>query len=247
MAHSRFTVAGEMSRTAPVSSTDNPPKVAQLHYPGLARVQRGQAVERAMQRHHVQVGDGPDVGHTAQRDSLGAAAALGRQVAARVIDQHSPHGLGRNGEEMPAARPLDVTLIDQPQIGLVHEGCRLQGVPLAFAAHVRPGQTVKFVLDRGQQGIEGGGVTVAPPPQEHSDIRPGTTFGEVADVCHGYRLRRDPTYRRGGPAVSRGELFRTPIARDQTREEPMSRIQVALTAILVAALGHAMHGRAFAP
>ena len=62
------------------------------------------------------------------------AAALERAARARVIDEHAPHHLRGDGEELRAALPARVVLAVEPQPRLVHERGGLEGVPLALAA-----------------------------------------------------------------------------------------------------------------
>src|SRR5262249_14261160 len=57
------------------------------------------------------------------------SAALLPGLAPGGLDQDAPHGLGRGGEEMSLAVPLATRGgADQPQIGLVHQGRRLECV-----------------------------------------------------------------------------------------------------------------------
>ena len=58
------------------------------------------------------------------------AAVLPGLLAAGVLDQDPPHGLGRGGEEVAAALPaLDPFRVDQSQVRLVNQGRRLESLP----------------------------------------------------------------------------------------------------------------------
>ena len=62
-------------------------------------------------------------------DAAPLAAVLFPALAASLFNEYPPHGLGRRREEVPAAVPaLDVLCVYQPQIRLVDEGRRLEGL-----------------------------------------------------------------------------------------------------------------------
>jgi hypothetical protein len=70
---------------------------------------------------------------------IASSAADGCRNVARVFDQDPPHGLGGGPEEVPAAVPVHCGIaVDQPQIGLMNEGCGLvtavdsEGIPKAI-------------------------------------------------------------------------------------------------------------------
>ncbi len=60
-------------------------------------------------------------------------AALEASLPASAIDHNPAHGLGRGGEEVPAAIPmLDLFGIDQSNVGLMHECSRLERLAWFF-------------------------------------------------------------------------------------------------------------------
>lgn len=60
-----------------------------------------------------------------QRDLLRSAAPFCIRVAACVIDENSSHYLCRDGEEMRTIRPVNISLIDEADVGFVNEGSSL--------------------------------------------------------------------------------------------------------------------------
>ena len=90
------------------------------------------------------------------------AAALGGVPLATVVNEYVAHERRGNGEKMAFILPLDLSLLAEPQVHLVHERGGLQGVILPLAGHVVPGQTPQLLIhDRGQL-IEGCSVSLAP-------------------------------------------------------------------------------------
>src|SRR5262245_43928237 len=80
-------------------------EVAQLNESGSPGVPEGQPAKRLVERQ--QVLGGLRGGDLVRFEGLGraAAAALLTVFAAGVLDQDAAHGLGRGGEEVPAAFP----------------------------------------------------------------------------------------------------------------------------------------------
>ena len=58
---------------------------------------------------------------TVQGDAFEAAAALSSEPRPRVIDENPPHQAGSHAKEMGPVAPVDMTLIDQSEVGLVYE------------------------------------------------------------------------------------------------------------------------------
>jgi hypothetical protein len=83
----------------------------------------------------------------------GEVAAVFEPVfAASGFDQDSAHGLGRGGEEVPAAVPaVPIASPDQPEIRLIDEGGRLQGVVGGLARHLRGSELPQFVVNERKQ------------------------------------------------------------------------------------------------
>jgi hypothetical protein len=95
--------------------------------------------------------------------------------------------------------PANILLTYEPKIGLMNEGCRLQGVVLPFPAHVSSGEPVQLAIHEGKEFGERCLVPVAPILKELGNF----AWGRHNKTLRGYLARR----------ISQEELL---------REEPFS-------------------------
>jgi hypothetical protein len=65
-----------------------------------------------------------------------------------VINQDVAHQLCGESEELSAILPVQITLIDEAEIGFVDDSRSLQGVIRALSAHVVMSQTVQLLIDQ---------------------------------------------------------------------------------------------------
>jgi hypothetical protein len=88
-------------------------------------------------------------------------AVLLAPLAAGVLDQDTPHGLGRRGEEVPPALPAPIVpRANQPKIRLVDQGGglkRLAGTLLRHPTHCEPAE---LVVNQREQLVGGSDVAV---------------------------------------------------------------------------------------
>src|SRR6516162_10933105 len=84
----------------------------------------------------------------------------------RVVHEDLPHQPRRDPEEMGAILPLNVSPVDQPQIGLVHECRRLERVIAALTPHVRGRNTAQLALDTNHEALLLRSRPGPPPSQE---------------------------------------------------------------------------------
>jgi hypothetical protein len=116
-----------------------PAEKFQLDDPAFSRICFTETLERLVQIddvHHRSADFLPD---ERQRHVLGAAATLVRDAIPCVIDEDATHHHGRESHELRAIRPVHFPLIQQPHIGFVHEGRRLQCVTRPLATQVARG------------------------------------------------------------------------------------------------------------
>src|SRR5262245_21567938 len=107
------------------------------------RVIQGQQVVRRGTAKQVAIGE---------FDPLPVAAMNRGPLSPRLIDQNASHGLGRSGKKMPAPVPLLTVLgAHEPQIGLVHEGRRLQRLAGFFLGEACRGQLPQFFVNEWQK------------------------------------------------------------------------------------------------
>jgi hypothetical protein len=83
-------------------------------------------------------------------------------TAPRAVDQKAAHRLGRDGKEMRAVLPANISLIDEAQIRLVNERRRLERVVGAFAPARARRDPAQFPVHERNQGIEGVAVALLP-------------------------------------------------------------------------------------
>src|SRR5690349_25149641 len=92
--------------------------------------------------------------------------ALRRELLASIVNQDMPHHLGGHTEEVRTALPIHISLINQTNIGFVHQRGCLQYMAGSFATNVLVRQTMQFVVYEGSEFFEGCFVPVAPFTQE---------------------------------------------------------------------------------
>ena len=68
-------------------------------------------------------------------------------------DQDATHHHRCQPDDVRAIPPVDAVLLNEPEIGLVHERGRLQRVIAALTPHVRGRDPMQLIVDEGQDGI----------------------------------------------------------------------------------------------
>jgi hypothetical protein len=97
---------------------------------------------------------------------LGAGAALFGNAIARVVDEDAAHHHRGEPDELRAVGPVDLPLVDQPQVGFVHQRGGLQGVPGPLLTQVAARQSPQFVVDDRKQLVERSLIAAAPLDQQ---------------------------------------------------------------------------------
>jgi hypothetical protein len=70
-----------------------------------------------------------------------------------VIEQHLPHSVGGDAEEVRTVLPVDPVLADQPHVSFVNQRSRLERVARPLALHVRSGHAAQLPVDQRDQLI----------------------------------------------------------------------------------------------
>jgi hypothetical protein len=91
-----------------------------------------------------------------------STAPLGRRARPRSIQQNAPHDLGRHGEKVGAVLPVDVSHVDQAQVGFVNQGCGLEGAAGALVLHAVAGDAAELSVDPRRELVQGGCIPVRP-------------------------------------------------------------------------------------
>jgi hypothetical protein len=148
-----------------------PREVAQLDQAGLEGVSLRESDEGRVQgqKFLVRRGSGGEV--KLQLLPASAAAVNDALFVTGTFDQDAPHGVGRGREEMAAVVPTGgVGGFDEPQIRLVDEGRRVQGVAGSLRGHPGGRQFSQLLVHQGQQLPGGVGVAVGAVGQNAADF-----------------------------------------------------------------------------
>ena len=87
-----------------------------------------------------------------------------------VIDQDPAHDLRRDTKEMRSILPIDLALVDEPDVRLMNEGRRLQGVVGPLAPKLARGNAAKLRIDEWQQLVERSPVAATPIAEQRRDV-----------------------------------------------------------------------------
>jgi hypothetical protein len=89
----------------------------------------------------------------------------------RVVDEDAPHQLRGDAEEVAAVLPVDLALVEQPQIRLVDHRGDLQAIVAPFTIQLARGQRPQLVVDERHEAVEGLLAAVLPFVQQLCDVR----------------------------------------------------------------------------
>ncbi len=107
--------------------------------------------------------------HVVQVRVRRTAAALLGEVPPGVVDDDLAHRARREREEVPAVVRRDALVLRESQVGLVHDGRRVQRA--ARSPELPPGEISQVGVDEGEEGAERGGVSGAQLGEEAGDVR----------------------------------------------------------------------------
>jgi hypothetical protein len=146
-------------------------KCAKLDDPRQLSVDLGQAIERMVQRQDgylIWRGDLLGVIHGHTPDTL---APLICAMTTSVIDEDAAHDLRRDTKEVRAIPPIDLALVDEPDVRLMDQGCWLQGVVGPLTPKLAPGHPAELGVDEWQQLTERSAVAATPIAEQRRDVR----------------------------------------------------------------------------
>src|SRR5262245_10674272 len=148
-----------------------PDEVTELHELGLDRVLRLELGEGFVDGQEVLGGSrGRDI-HVVEVLPFQPPAMLLGSLAAGVLDQDAMHGLGSSGQEVTAAvPPLGLVATDEPEIGFVHQGRRLERLPWFLPGEPLSGDLAKFAIDERQELLRGPWVAVLDGREEAGHV-----------------------------------------------------------------------------
>src|SRR6516165_11695311 len=88
-----------------------------------------------------------------------------------LLDEDAPHRLGGGGEEVATILPgRAVRVADQPEVGLVDQRCRLEGLSRRLAGEPGLGEPPELLIDDGHQLAGALRLTPADRLQEPSHV-----------------------------------------------------------------------------
>ena len=141
-----------------------------LHDLGQVCIDILEATERLIQREDWYLVRSGHVSRFVNRHALQAFASLARAVTPGVIDQNPAHHHRRNTKEVRSIMPIDLPLIDEPQVHLVDERRRLQGVVGPLAAKLARRNATELRIDKWEQLIERTAGAATPIAKQRRDV-----------------------------------------------------------------------------
>ena len=131
-----------------------PAEVTEFDDAFLARAESRHPFERLVQRQHVDLPGAVGRDVFGQRDACQLAATLVGPTRPRQVDEDPSHDAGRRPEEVSPTQPPGLSLIDESDVGLVHEGRWLQRMACRFTTHVCSRQASEVVVEEGYELVE---------------------------------------------------------------------------------------------
>jgi hypothetical protein len=92
---------------------------------------------------------------------------------ARVVDKNASHQSGGDGKEVGTVLPLNVLLIDEPEVCLVYQFGWLQRAIGIFPSQIRSGMAAQFRIHEGNQLLKRLLVSIAPIDEHLGDAAGG--------------------------------------------------------------------------
>jgi hypothetical protein len=111
-----------------------------------------------------------------QLHPLLVAAVTHRALAAGLVNEDAPHGLGGGPEKMRPAVVVRISVADQPQPGFMHQGGGLQRLMGRFIGHARGRELAQLAIDQRQQFIGGLGIAVLDGLQNAGNVAQSATI-----------------------------------------------------------------------
>src|SRR5512134_1048529 len=87
-----------------------------------------------------------------------------------VIDQDPAHDVRGDTKEMRPILPIDLALVDEPDVHLMNKGRRLQGVVGPLLPKLARGHAAELRIDEWQQLIERSPVAATPIAKQCRDV-----------------------------------------------------------------------------
>jgi hypothetical protein len=141
-----------------------PAEESHFHDLTLPWVNRRERRQGIVQRDQIRTGLVRHNERLLQRSHRRAATAFLIAPSARRINENPAHQPRRHREEVRAVLPPNPIDFNEPQVHLVDERRRLEGVADPFTLHVMTGQAAQLLMDQRQQRVKR--VGFAPVPSQ---------------------------------------------------------------------------------
>ena len=145
-----------------------PAEIAQLHDARLLGIELFEVREGGVEAYDIEVRAVLRNVDAGERHP-DAAVALGSVASPRVIDEDIAHEPRDDADEMSAVLPVHACDTAQPQVGLVDEGGRLQGVIATFVGELSAGDRTQLGIDGIDQAIARAGIARSPRLEQLSE------------------------------------------------------------------------------
>jgi hypothetical protein len=119
----------------------------ELGYPGLPRMHGLESRQGLVEREDVDARLRDDDARLGQIHSETPSTALPCARASRVVDEDPPHLDGRHREEVGRTVPSHAIRAAETDVGLVHEGRRLERVSAVLVPEVRVREPTEVLVD----------------------------------------------------------------------------------------------------
>ena len=174
-------MAGESCRTSAISVRGQAAKELELDDSALARIDRGELIERVLEGDEIYILRRARLIRVAERNFLYVAAAFAGGMLARVVHENAPHHDRCETDELRAVPPVHLPLVDQPKVRLVDERGRLERVIVPLAKQIRGGEPAQLVVHERQYLIARALVAVAPVEQQpRNAARRGAVLSHIS-------------------------------------------------------------------
>ena len=160
----------EIPSASAASSMSSPAKNRSSTTPACRASSCGECFERLIEGEHVHTRRLSSGRHVVQAHHRGAAAALACVLPAGVIDEDLAHQLRRDRKKVRPVLQRQPVDIHESQVNLMHERCRLEGVPGLFAPQMAARHAAQLVVDERHQTVERLGVALAPGQEQCSYV-----------------------------------------------------------------------------
>ena len=93
-------------------------------------------------------------------------AALGSAMMAGIVNKDLAHEASCDGDKVSAVLGVDGPMMKETEIGFIDEGSAAQSVIVAFSLQEAVSEVVEFVVDQGNQSLEGFRIPLTPADEE---------------------------------------------------------------------------------